>query len=51
MEDDIRIEVWKFFLGIYPWDSSQIERENLLDAKRYVPIAITHTIFVDYLFI
>ncbi|CAG8488335.1 1936_t:CDS:10 [Scutellospora calospora] len=33
VENDIRIEVWKFFLGIYPWDSSRVERENLLEAK------------------
>ncbi|CAG8777293.1 4589_t:CDS:2, partial [Cetraspora pellucida] len=33
IENDIRIEVWKFFLGVYPWDSSRVERENLLDAK------------------
>ncbi|KAG0341270.1 GTPase activating protein [Podila humilis] len=26
IEHDIRIEVWKFFLGIYPWDSSEAER-------------------------
>ncbi|CAG8674359.1 17639_t:CDS:2, partial [Racocetra fulgida] len=23
VENDIRIEVWKFFLGMYPWDSSR----------------------------
>ncbi|CAG8757967.1 10772_t:CDS:10 [Cetraspora pellucida] len=23
VENDIRIEVWKFFLGVYPWDSSR----------------------------
>ncbi|CAG8476618.1 33594_t:CDS:10 [Racocetra persica] len=33
VENDIRIEVWKFFLGMYQWDSSRVERENLLDAK------------------
>ncbi|CAG8479286.1 5938_t:CDS:10 [Diversispora eburnea] len=33
IENDIRIEVWKFFLGIYPWDSSQIERDNLYESK------------------
>ncbi|RIA92634.1 rab-GTPase-TBC domain-containing protein [Glomus cerebriforme] len=34
VEDDIRIEVWKFFLGIYPWDSSRVERESILEAKK-----------------
>ncbi|CAG8533862.1 1164_t:CDS:10 [Acaulospora morrowiae] len=33
IENDIRVEVWKFFLGVYPWNSSQVERENILDAK------------------
>jgi hypothetical protein len=40
VEDDIRTDVWKFILGIYPWDSSLIERESILEAKRYVPIII-----------
>ncbi|CAI2170206.1 7948_t:CDS:10 [Funneliformis geosporum] len=35
VEDDIRVEVWKFFLGIYSWDSSQIERESMLEAKAH----------------
>ncbi|KAF9985030.1 GTPase activating protein [Mortierella antarctica] len=26
IDHDIRIEVWKFFLGIYPWDSTEAER-------------------------
>uniref|UniRef100_U9TFW8 GTPase-activating protein GYP7 n=1 Tax=Rhizophagus irregularis (strain DAOM 181602 / DAOM 197198 / MUCL 43194) TaxID=747089 RepID=U9TFW8_RHIID len=34
VEDDIRIEVWKFFLGIYPWDSSRVERDSILEAKK-----------------
>ncbi|RIB10178.1 rab-GTPase-TBC domain-containing protein [Gigaspora rosea] len=33
IENDIRIDVWKFFLGVYPWDSSRVERENILEAK------------------
>jgi hypothetical protein len=40
VEDDIRIEVWKFFLGIYPWDSSRVERDSILEAKKYVSIII-----------
>lgn len=40
MEDDIRIEVWKFFLGIYPWDSSRVERDSILEAKKYVLIFV-----------
>ncbi|KAF9304717.1 GTPase activating protein [Mortierella antarctica] len=26
IDHDIRIEVWKFFLGVYPWDSTEAER-------------------------
>ncbi|KAF8926083.1 GTPase activating protein [Haplosporangium gracile] len=33
IEHDIRIEVWKFFLGIYPWDSTESERVALCASK------------------
>ncbi|KAF9900993.1 GTPase activating protein [Linnemannia zychae] len=33
IEHDIRIEVWKFFLGIYPWDSTEAERVALRVSK------------------
>ncbi|KAF9079353.1 GTPase activating protein [Mortierella sp. AD031] len=33
IEHDIRIEVWKFFLGIYPWDSTEAERVALRASK------------------
>ncbi|KAF9326415.1 GTPase activating protein [Podila minutissima] len=26
IDHDIRIEVWKFFLGVYPWNSTEAER-------------------------
>ncbi|CAG8499684.1 5020_t:CDS:10 [Ambispora leptoticha] len=33
VEEDIRVEVWKFLLGLYPWESSQVERENIMETK------------------
>ncbi|KAF9129364.1 GTPase activating protein [Mortierella sp. GBA39] len=33
IEHDIRIEVWKFFLGIYPWDSTEATRVALCASK------------------
>ncbi|KAG0254026.1 GTPase activating protein [Actinomortierella ambigua] len=33
VDHDIRIEVWKFFLGIYPWDSTEAERVAIRAAK------------------
>ncbi|KAF9545119.1 GTPase activating protein [Mortierella hygrophila] len=33
IEHDIRIEVWKFFLGIYPWDSTEATRVALRASK------------------
>ncbi|KAF9922735.1 GTPase activating protein [Linnemannia zychae] len=33
IEHDIRIEVWKFFLGIYPWDSTEAERVAIRASK------------------
>ncbi|CAO3572435.1 unnamed protein product [Mortierella alpina] len=33
IDHDIRIEVWKFFLGIYPWDSTEAERIVIRAAK------------------
>ncbi|KAK9356395.1 rab-GTPase-TBC domain-containing protein [Lipomyces doorenjongii] len=31
---DIRSEAWLFLLGVYPWDSSQLERQSIMAAKR-----------------
>ncbi|KAK9245118.1 rab-GTPase-TBC domain-containing protein [Lipomyces tetrasporus] len=31
---DVRSEAWLFLLGVYPWDSSQIERQSIMAAKR-----------------
>ncbi|KAK9477009.1 rab-GTPase-TBC domain-containing protein [Lipomyces japonicus] len=31
---NIRSEAWLFFLGVYPWDSSQIERQVIMASKR-----------------
>ncbi|KAF9430239.1 hypothetical protein BGZ94_007776 [Podila epigama] len=33
IDHDIRIQVWKFFLGIYPWDSTEAERVALQTTK------------------
>ncbi|KAF9351183.1 GTPase activating protein [Mortierella sp. NVP85] len=33
IDHDIRIEVWKFFLGIYPWDSTEAERVVIQTTK------------------
>ncbi|CAJ0629481.1 526_t:CDS:10 [Entrophospora sp. SA101] len=33
IDDDIRVELWKFLLGVYPWDSSQAEREYITQTK------------------
>ncbi|KAK9454747.1 rab-GTPase-TBC domain-containing protein [Dipodascopsis uninucleata] len=30
----IRSEAWLFLLGVYPWDSSQIERQTIMASKR-----------------
>ncbi|KAJ3293068.1 GTPase activating protein [Borealophlyctis nickersoniae] len=34
VENDIRVDVWKYLLNVYPWDSSESERAKLLDARR-----------------
>ncbi|KAK9366575.1 rab-GTPase-TBC domain-containing protein [Lipomyces kononenkoae] len=31
---DIRSEAWLFLLDVFPWDSSQIERQSIMAAKR-----------------
>ncbi|KAK9475361.1 rab-GTPase-TBC domain-containing protein [Dipodascopsis tothii] len=31
---DARAEAWLFLLGVYPWDSSQIERQAIIASKR-----------------
>ncbi|XP_057376662.1 TBC1 domain family member 15-like [Daphnia carinata] len=33
IEPSIRSEVWKFLLGYYPWNTSQVERKELRDTK------------------
>ncbi|KAF9025298.1 GTPase activating protein [Haplosporangium bisporale] len=33
IDHDIRIEVWKFFLGVYPWDSTEAERVVICATK------------------
>ncbi|KAF9371200.1 GTPase activating protein [Podila verticillata] len=33
IDHDIRIEVWKFFLGVYPWDSTEAERVVMCATK------------------
>lgn len=33
IEHDIRIEVWKFLLGVYPWNSDLEEREQVRKLK------------------
>ena len=33
LHPDVRIEAWKFLLGIYPWDSTFDEREAIRRSK------------------
>lgn len=35
LDPDVRIEAWKFLLGIYPWDSTFDEREAIRRSKMY----------------
>ncbi|KAI8981641.1 rab-GTPase-TBC domain-containing protein [Mycotypha africana] len=34
LDHDIRIEAWKFLLGLYPWDSNYNEREAIRRSQR-----------------
>ncbi|KAI9343462.1 rab-GTPase-TBC domain-containing protein [Zopfochytrium polystomum] len=34
VDDDIRCEVWKYLLKVYPWDSSEPERQEIMVFKR-----------------
>ncbi|KAF9147193.1 GTPase activating protein [Linnemannia schmuckeri] len=47
IEHDIRIEVWKFFLGIYPWDSTESERVALRVSKAEEYYALKREWFDD----
>ncbi|KAG0372155.1 GTPase activating protein [Mortierella sp. AD032] len=47
IEHDIRIEVWKFFLGIYPWNSSEAERVALRASKAEEYYALKREWFDD----
>ncbi|KAF9190447.1 GTPase activating protein [Haplosporangium sp. Z 767] len=47
IEHDIRIEVWKFFLGIYPWDSTEAERVVIRATKTEEYYALKREWFED----
>ncbi|KAG0297144.1 GTPase activating protein [Linnemannia gamsii] len=47
IEHDIRIEVWKFFLSIYPWDSTEAERVALRASKAEEYYALKREWFDD----
>ncbi|KAF9981850.1 GTPase activating protein, partial [Modicella reniformis] len=47
IEHDIRIEVWKFFLGIYPWDSTEVERVVIRATKLEEYYALKREWFED----
>ncbi|KAK3819174.1 MAG: hypothetical protein J3R72DRAFT_459926 [Linnemannia gamsii] len=47
IEHDIRIEVWKFFLGIYPWNSTEAERVALRASKAEEYYALKREWFDD----
>ncbi|KAG0320341.1 GTPase activating protein [Linnemannia gamsii] len=47
IEHDIRIEVWKFFLNIYPWDSTEAERVALRASKAEEYYALKREWFDD----
>lgn len=34
LEPPVRPEAWLFLLGVYPWDSSKIERQSIIAAKQ-----------------
>ncbi|KAF9110980.1 GTPase activating protein [Mortierella sp. AM989] len=47
IDHDIRIEVWKYFLGIYPWDSSEAERVAIRATKAEEYYALKREWFDD----
>ncbi|KAI7822164.1 rab-GTPase-TBC domain-containing protein [Gamsiella multidivaricata] len=47
IDHDIRIEVWKFFLGIYPWDSTEAERVVIRTTKAEEYYALKREWFDD----
>ncbi|KAI8604529.1 hypothetical protein EDD21DRAFT_365979, partial [Dissophora ornata] len=47
IDHDIRIEVWKFFLGIYPWDSTEAERIVIHSTKAEEYYALKREWFDD----
>ncbi|KAI8339205.1 rab-GTPase-TBC domain-containing protein [Chlamydoabsidia padenii] len=47
LHSDIRIEAWKFLLGIYPWDSTFDEREAIRRSKAEEYFAIKAKWFND----
>ncbi|KAF9563271.1 GTPase activating protein [Mortierella alpina] len=47
IDHDIRIEVWKFFLGIYPWDSTEAERIVIRTTKAEEYYALKRQWFDD----
>ncbi|KAF9581249.1 GTPase activating protein [Lunasporangiospora selenospora] len=47
IDHDIRIEVWKFFLGIYPWDSTEAERIVIRSTKAEEYYALKREWFDD----
>ncbi|KAG0208504.1 GTPase activating protein [Mortierella sp. GBA30] len=47
IDHDIRIEVWKFFLGIYPWDSTEAERVVIRATKAEEYYALKREWFED----
>ncbi|KAF9907153.1 GTPase activating protein [Lobosporangium transversale] len=47
IDHDIRIEVWKFFLGIYPWESTEAERVAIRSIKAEEYYALKREWFDD----
>ncbi|KAG9320431.1 hypothetical protein KVV02_002526 [Mortierella alpina] len=47
IDHDIRIEVWKYFLGIYPWDSTEAERIVIRSTKAEEYYALKRQWFDD----
>ncbi|KAF9431951.1 GTPase activating protein [Entomortierella beljakovae] len=47
IDHDIRIEVWKYFLGVYPWNSTEAERIAIRAAKAEEYFALKREWFDD----
>ncbi|KAG0001353.1 GTPase activating protein [Entomortierella chlamydospora] len=47
IDHDIRIEVWKYFLGVYPWNSTEVERVAIRAAKAEEYYALKRKWFDD----